>query len=194
MSTLRQHTSVSAEEYLAVEREAEFKSEYLDGVVYEMTGASLDHIQIVSNLAHELSGQLNARPCRVLSNEMKVRMPDSQKFFYPDVTVLCDKPQFHDERTDTILNPLLIIEVLSKSTEAFDRGVKFQAYQGLDSLREYLLVAQDKPAVEQFVRQPDGSWTYRAVIGLESSLQLPSVESTLRLSAVYHQVDWDQAL
>ncbi len=191
MSTQRD-TYISPEEYLAFERAAEYKSEYLDGVIYAMTGASLDHIQIVGNITHELSDQLNARPCRVLANEMKVRMSDSRKFFYPDVTVLCDKPQFHDERTDIILNPLLIIEVLSKSTEAFDRGAKFQAYQGLDSLREYLLVAQDKPAVEQFVRRPDGSWTYRAVSGLESSLLLPSVECTLGLSAVYHQVEWDQ--
>jgi Uma2 family endonuclease len=191
MSTQR-NTYVSPEEYLAFEREAEYKSEYVDGVIYAMTGASLNHIQIVSNITHALSGQLNARPCRVLSNEMKVRMPDSRKFFYPDLTVLCDKPQFHDERTDIILNPLLIIEVLSKSTEAFDRGAKFQAYQGLDSLREYLLVAQDKPVVEQYVRQPDGSWMYRVVIGLESSLLLPSAECTLGLSEVYHQVEWDQ--
>lgn len=191
MSTHRD-TYISPEEYLAFEREAEYKSEYLDGVTYAMTGASLDHVQIVGNIAHELSGQLNARPCRVLSNDIKVRMPDSRKFFYPDVTVLCEKPQFHDERTDIILNPLLIIEVLSKSTEAFDRGAKFQAYQSLASLQEYLLVAQDKPAVEQYVRRPDGSWTYRAVIGLESSLPLPSVECTLGLGGVYHQVDWDQ--
>jgi Uma2 family endonuclease len=194
MSTLRQHTSVSAEEYLSAEREAEFKSEYLDGEVYAMTGASLNHIQIVSNITRVLSNQLLTRPCRVLSNEMKVRMPDSRKFFYPDLTVLCDKPRFHDERTDTILNPLLIVEVLSKSTEAFDRGAKFQAYQGLDSLREYVLVAQDKPAVEQYVRRPDGSWNYRAVVGLDSSLSLPSVECTLDLSSVYDKVEWDQAL
>jgi Uma2 family endonuclease len=125
---------------------------------------------------------------------MKVRMPDSRKFFYPDVTVLCGDPQFHDERTDTILNPLLIIEVLSKSTEAFDRGGKFHAYQQLESLQEYLLVAQDRPAVEQYVRQPDGTWTYRAAVGIESSLPLPSIECTLGLSAVYDRVSWDQTL
>lgn len=194
MSTLRQQTSVSAEEYLAVEREAEFKSEYLDGAVYAMTGATISHIRIVTNLTIELGLQVRGRPCSVLSNEMKVRMPDSRKFFYPDVAVVCGQPQFHDERTDIILNPLLVIEVLSKSTESFDRGTKFQAYQGLDSLREYVLVAQDKPAVEQYVRQSDGSWTYRAAVGLESSLSLPSVECTLDLSAVYDKVEWDQAL
>lgn len=191
MSTQRD-TYISPEEYLAFEREAEYKSEYLDGVLSAMTGASFRHIQAVTNLAAELTQKLRDRPCVVLSNEMKVRLPDSRKFFYPDLTVVCDKPKFHDERTDTILNPLLIIEVLSKSTEAFDRGAKFQAYQSLNSVSEYLLVAQDKPAIEQYVRQSDGSWTYRAVIGLESSLLLPSVECTLDLRAVYDKVEWDQ--
>src|ERR671917_588299 len=138
MSTLRQQTYVSPEEYLALERESEFRSEYLDGVVYAMTGASIWHIQIVSNITRELSSQLRGRPCRVLSNEMKVRLPDSRKFYYPDVTVVCGEPQFHDERTDIIINPVLLIEVLSKSTEAFDRGDKFQSYQQLASLQEYL--------------------------------------------------------
>lgn len=185
------NTFVSPEEYLAVERESDTKSEYFEGVVYAMTGASLRHIQIVSNLTTELTTQFRARPCRALANEMKVRLPDSRKFFYPDVTVVCGKPLFHDERTDIILNPVLVIEVLSPSTEAFDRGAKFQAYQMLDSLNEYVLVAQDRAVVEQYVRQSDGKWTYVAVIGLESSLQLPSVECTLNLSAVYDKVEFD---
>lgn len=185
------NTFVSPEEYLAVERESDTKSEYFDGTVYAMTGASLRHIQIVSNLTIELGTQLRARPCRALPSEMKVRLPDSRKFFYPDMTVVCGKPLFHDERTDIILNPVLVIEVLSPSTEAFDRGAKFQAYQTLNSLMEYVLVAQDKPVVEQYVRRADGKWDYTAVIGLESSLLLPSVECTLNLSAVYDKVDFD---
>lgn len=191
MSTQPTTSFVTPEEYLAVEREAETKSEYLNGAVYAMTGASINHIRVVSNLTRELSTQLLARQCDVLPSEMKVRMPDSQKFFYPDVTVVCGEPQFHDGRTDVILNPVLLVEVLSKSTEAFDRGAKFQAYQQLSSLREYLLVAQDKPAVEQFVRQTDETWNYRALIGRESSLYLPSVECTLNLGAVYDKVDWE---
>ena len=194
MSTLRQQAHVSPEEYLALERESEFKSEYLDGAVYAMTGASIWHVQIVGNITALLSTQLRQKPCRVLASEMKVRLADSRKFFYPDVTVVCGDPQFHDERTDIILNPLLVIEVLSKSTEAFDRGGKFLAYQQLESLQEYLLVAQDRAAVEQFVRQTDGTWTYRAAVGLEGSLALPSVECALALSAVYDKVSWDQTL
>jgi Uma2 family endonuclease len=185
------NTYVSPEEYLAVERESDTKSEYYDGVVYAMTGARINHIRIVTNLTVELATQLRGRRCDVLSNEMKVRLQNSRKFFYPDVTVVCGKPLFHDEREDIILNPLLVIEVLSKSTEAFDRGAKFQAYQTLDSLKEYLLVAQDKPIIEQYVRQSDGKWTYTALVGLENSLTLPSVECTLNLSAVYDKVDFD---
>jgi Uma2 family endonuclease len=185
------NTFVSPEEYLAAERESDTKSEYFDGVVYAMTGARINHIRIVTNLTTELATQLRGRRCDVLSNEMKVRLQDSRKFFYPDVTVVCGELQFHDERRDILLNPLLVIEVLSKSTEAFDRGAKFQAYQTLDSLKEYVLVAQDKPVIEQFVRQADRKWTYTSVVGLESSLSLPSIECTLSLSAVYDKVDFD---
>lgn len=191
MTTQPTNATLTPDEYLAVERESEFRSEYVDGVVYEMTGASLSHIRIVTNLTRELSQQLLGRTCEALSNEMKVRMTDSRKFFYPDVTVLCGEPQFHDERADIILNPTLIIEVLSPSTEAFDRGLKFQSYQRIESLREYVLVAQDKYVVEQYVRQDDGKWTYSATIGRESSLMLPSVECTLNLGAVYDRVNLD---
>ncbi|MDQ3803076.1 MAG: Uma2 family endonuclease [Acidobacteriota bacterium] len=190
MTTLTQPTTLlTPEEYLAAEREAETKSEYVDGVVYPTTGARLRHIVIVGNLTTELNTQLRGRPCFVLPSEMKVRLPDASKFFYPDITVVCDEPQFHDERTDIILNPVLLIEVLSKSTEAFDRGLKFLAYQQFPSLREYLLVAQDAAAVEQFVKQDDGSWGYRFVTGREGSLTLPGVECTLNLGAVYDKVD-----
>ncbi|MDQ3917826.1 MAG: Uma2 family endonuclease [Acidobacteriota bacterium] len=182
---------VTPDEYLAAERLSEGRSEYLDGVVCPMTGASLKHIQIVSNITAELSLQLRARPCGVLPIDLKVRLPDSRKFFYPDLSVVCGELKFHDQRRDIILNPLLVIEVLSKSTEAFDRGAKFQAYQTIDSLKEYVLVAQDKPFVEQFVRQADAKWTYTSVAGLEGSLSLPSVECTLNLSAVYDKVDFD---
>jgi Uma2 family endonuclease len=192
VTTLTQPTTLlTPEEYLAAEREAETRSEYVDGVVYEMTGAQINHIRIVTNLIIELGLQLRDRPYDVLATEMKVRMPDSRKFFYPDISVVSGEPQFHDDRKDIILNPVLLVEVLSKSTEAFDRGLKFQAYQQLPSLREYLLVAQDKPLVEQFVREADGKWTYTAAVGPEGSLALPSIECELQLGAVYHKVDFN---
>src|SRR5256714_1389676 len=185
-------TYVTPDKYLAAERQTETKNEYLDGIVYEATGASYRHALLIGALATEIGTQLKTRAYSVLISLMKVRLPDSHGFFYPDVSVIDDNEvQFHDEQTDVILNPVLVIEVLSPSTEAFDRGAKFQAYQTLDSLKEYVLVAQDKPIVEQYVRQPDGKWTYTAVAGLESSLALPSVECTLNLSAVYDKVDLD---
>ncbi|MDT7690119.1 MAG: hypothetical protein QOE46_2878 [Acidobacteriota bacterium] len=188
MSTLTV-THVTPDEYLAAERLSETRSEYLDGGVYPMTGAKIDHIRVVANLTTELVTQLRGRRCDVLASEMKVRLPDSRKFFYPDLSVVCGEPQFHDDRRDIILNPVLVIEVLSESTEAFDRGAKFHAYQTLDSLEEYVLVAQDRPIIEQYVRSEGGKWTYTSAEGLESSLTLPSVECTLNLSAVYDKVD-----
>ena len=190
MSTLTV-THVTPEEYLAAERLSETRSEYIDGSVYPVTGAKLNHTQIVSNLIIELGVQLRARPCRVLPIDQKVRMPDSRKFFYPDVSVICGEPQFHDDRKDVVLNPVVIIEVLSKSTEAFDRGAKFEAYRTIESLKEYLLVAQDRPFIEQFAKNAAGKWEYVSAIGLDSSLALPSIECTLNLGAVYDKVDFN---
>ncbi|HZI18496.1 MAG TPA: Uma2 family endonuclease [Pyrinomonadaceae bacterium] len=189
MSTQLTATRLTPEEYLAAERESEFKSEYVEGVVYAMTGASVSHIQVVLNISSELKGQLRGRSCLVLPSEMKVKLPDSRKFFYPDIVVICGQPAFHDERRDIIENPLLLIEVLSESTEKFDRGAKFQAYQTLESLREYVLVAQDRPIVEQYVRGDGGTWIYSATIGIESTLRLMSIECVLRLADVYENVE-----
>ena len=191
MTTQTITTYVTPDEYLATQRLSEDRAEYLDGVVCPMTGATINHIRVVANLTAELVVQLRGKKCDVLPIDMKVRMPDLQKFFYPDVVVVGGEPQFHDDRKDIILNPIIIIEVLSPSTEAFDRGAKFHAYQTLESLKEYLLAAQDGPYVEQYVRGENGKWTYRAVSGLEASVKLPSVECTLNLSAVYDKVDFN---
>jgi Uma2 family endonuclease len=188
MSTQPQ-TYLTPEEYLAIERQTEYKSEYIDGVMYAMSGASFKHNVIVANVVSELVQQLKGRPCRALPSDIKVRMPDSRKFFYPDVSVVCGEPQFHDERADVILNPTLIVEVLSESTAAFDRGEKFQAYQQMGTLQEYLLISQDKILVEQYVRQAREKWTYIAMVGFDSALTLPSIECTLSLKAVYDKTD-----
>jgi Uma2 family endonuclease len=190
MSTLTV-THVTPEEYLADERLSETRSEYLDGGVFPMPGGSLNHNQITLNLALELGTQLRTTPCRVLWMDLKVRMPDSRKFCYPDLVVVCAELQFHDDRKDVILNPDLVVEVLSPSTEAFDRGAKFRAYQTMESLKEYLLVSQGKPLIEQYLRNDDGEWRYRAAEGLESALTLPSIGCTLNLGAVYDKVDFN---
>jgi Uma2 family endonuclease len=189
MSTLTV-THVTPEEYLAAERLSETRSEYLDGGVYPMPGGSANHTRIVLNVSTELNNQLGERPCDVFPIDMKVRMPGSNKFFYPDVTAVCGELQYHDERKDIITNPDLVIEVLSPSTEAFDRGAKFEAYRTVESLKEYVLISQDKPLVEQYVRNGDGSWKFTEAVGVESSLTLPSIECTLNLAAVYKRVEF----
>ncbi|HEX8189468.1 MAG TPA: Uma2 family endonuclease [Pyrinomonadaceae bacterium] len=190
MSTLTV-TRVTPEEYLAAERSSETRSEYLDGGVHPMTGASVNHSRITLNIGAELNIQLRGRRCDVFAIDLKVRLPDSQKFFYPDVSVVCGELQFHDERKDIITNPDVVIEVLSPSTEAFDRGAKFQAYRTIDSLKEYLLVGQHGPLVEQYVKGEDGRWSLTEAAGLESSLTLPSISCTLNLAAVYDKVDFN---
>ncbi len=190
MSTLTV-THVTPEEYLAAERLSETKSAYLDGSVLPMSGATVNHIQIVSNITSELSAQLRARQCRVLASDLKVGLQDSRKFFYPDVTVVCGELQYYDDRRDIILNPDIVFEVLSPSTEAFDRGAKFQAYRTVESLKEYILVSQERTLVEQYVRNGDAGWTYKPASVLGSSLTLPSIECTLSLNAVYDKVDFN---
>ena len=190
MSTLTV-THVTPEEYLAAERLSETKSEYIDGGVYPVTGATESHSTIVLNIGAELNVQLRGRECKAFVLDMKVRLPGSNKFFYPDAVVVCGKLQYHDERKDIIGNPDVVIEVLSPSTESFDRGAKFEAYRAIESLKEYLLVAQDRPFVEQFVKNEAGKWEYASAVGFGSSLTLQSIGCTLNLAAVYDKVDFN---
>ena len=176
---------LSTEEYLAIERQAEYKSEYVDGVMYAMAGGSERHNLIAGNLITELNIQLKKAPCRVYPSDLKVRVPNSTKFFYPDVSVVCGEPEFADDARDVILNPILIVEVLSESTAAFDRGKKFQSYQQIESLQEYLLVAQDEYVVEHYLRQENNHWLYTKVTGLEETLVLPTLKCQLTLSDIY---------
>ena len=190
MSTLTV-THVTPEEYLAAERLSETRSEYIDGGVFPMTGATENHSTVVLNIGAELNVQLRGRGCKAFVIDMKVRLPGSNKFFYPDAVVVCGERQYHDGRKDIITNPDVVIEVLSPGTESFDRGAKFEAYRTVESLKEYLLVAQDKPFIEQFVKNEAGKWEYASAIGLESSLTLPSIGCTLNLGAVYDKVDFN---
>src|SRR5437868_44022 len=179
---------LSPEEYLAVERKAEYKSEYVDGVMYAMAGGSERHNLIAANTIISIGVQLRASPCRVYPSDLKVRVPNSKKFFYPDVSVVCGETRFADDERDIVLNPILIVEVLSESTAAFDRGKKFQAYQQLESLQEYLLVAQDEYIVEHYLRQEQNHWLYTKVLGLEETLALPTLKCQLALSDIYSKV------
>ncbi len=160
-------TFVTPEEYLAYERRAEYKNEYFDGEIVAMTGASRKHNLIMTNVLGALWEQLRGKPCEVYPSEMRVRIPATNLYTYPDVVVVCGEPNFEDEHVDTLLNPTLIVEVLSKSTAAYERTVKFGHYRTLESLAEYLLVAQDEYHVAQHTKQPDGWWLLADIRGSE---------------------------
>lgn len=179
---------LTPEEYLAIERQAEFKSEYIDGVMYAMAGGSPEHSLVSANVTGELHFQLKKSACRVFNSDQRVRVPGKRKYLYPDVTVVCDQPQFADDEKDVLLNPLLIVEVLSDSTEKYDRRRKFFYYQEIESFREYLLVAQDAPIILHYVKQPDSSWLCTRIEGLDQTLTLSTINCQLALKDIYAKV------
>jgi Uma2 family endonuclease len=180
------------EQYLALERESEIKHEYYDGEIFAMVGATEPHVLITGNLGYALKSQLRDRPCRVYASDMKVKVSATGLYTYPDVVVVCGEREFEDDRRDTLLNPGVIIEVLSPSTEAYDRGKKFAHYRTIESLAEYLLVAQDTPRVERYLRQPDGDWLLHEAASLDDAVSLPTIQCGLKLSEVYEGVELDE--
>ena len=178
---------ISPDEYLRLERAAETKSEYDDGFIYAMAGARERHNLIVAGLVRSLGNRLPSR-CRVYPSDMKVRILNPTRFYYPDVSVVCGPPRFADDETDVLLNPLIVFEVLSDSTAARDRGRKFRSYQTIDSLQEIVLVSQDLYLVEHFRRESE-RWIYTAAQGRDARLTLPAVECELPLDDIYYQVE-----
>ncbi len=176
------------EQYLAKERKADFRNEYINGEIQAMAGASREHILLVTNLVRELDTQLLERPCETYSTDMKVKINVAGNYVYPDVVVACGDIRLEDSLGDTLLNPLVIVEVLSPSTELKDRGEKFLQYQWLESLADYVLVSQNKVLVEQFARQPNGHWLYSRLDSREDVLSLTSLGCALPLSRIYHRV------
>lgn len=179
---------LTPEDYLALERQAEIKSEYLDGEMFAMTGGTRRHSLAIGNLVRELSLQLKNRPCEVFPTDLRVHIPATGLYTYPDVIVVCGEPRFQDEHQDTLLNPTVIIEVLSPTTEAYDRGKKFEHYRSIGSLAEYLLVSQSEPHVEQYLRQDDNRWLFTETAGLEATLALPSIQCVLVLAEIYEKI------
>ena len=179
---------LSPQQYLAIERAAEERSEYLDGEMVAMTGGSRNHCLIAGNLLRELGVQLRDRPCEVYPTDLRVQVSETGLYTYPDVVVVCGEPQFEDDLFDTLLNPTVIVEVLSPTTESYDRGRKFEHYRALASLAEYLLVSQTQPRIERFLRQADGLWLFGDAAGLEAALTLPSIGCELKLAEVYAKV------
>ncbi|MBK9749219.1 MAG: Uma2 family endonuclease [Chloroflexi bacterium] len=192
MSALPQKSFVemTEEEYLAFERASQFKHEFRNGEVIAMVGASERHTLIAGSTHYSLYGQLRDRPCKVYLETMRVKIRAVKVNTYPDISVICGEPQFADREFDTLINPTLIIEVLSPSTETYDRGRKFSYYRALGSLQEYVLISQDSPHIERYIRQNHDGWLLTEAQGLEASIELTSIDCTLKLAEVYEQIDF----
>ena len=187
------------DEYLAMERESLERHEFIDGEIYEMAGESEEHGTISVNLTTEISIQLRGTPCRSFTKDMKVRsgpVPRSRYlmkgfYSYPDLVVVCGERQYHDKYKDVLLNPTVIIEVLSSSTEAFDRDEKFRRYrENLPSLTDYILVAQTEPFIDHYHREAENRWVLSSYKGLETNFTIESINCTLRLADVYDRIEF----
>jgi Uma2 family endonuclease len=177
---------LTAREYLIQERQAEVKSEFLDGEVFAMAGGTRRHSLIAFNLGGEIRASLKGKPCQVLNSDMRLKVEATGLYAYPDVQVACGELRFEDDREDTLLNPKIIAEVLSESTAAWDRE-KFWHYRNLESLAEYVLVAQDAWRIEHYVRQPDGTWRLETIEGEGGVLSLPAIKCKIPLTEIYAQ-------
>jgi Uma2 family endonuclease len=184
----RPNPYITAEEYLAAEREAEFKSEYYDGEVFAMSGASREHNLLVSNLIISLGNRLSDS-CSVFPSDMRVHIPDTGLYTYPDVSVVCGEEQYLDDAyLDTLLNPVVLLEVISMSTGKNDRGSKFMFYKSIPSLQHYVLVDSQRVVVGTHSRTSNGAWLYQEVEGLAATLSLPALNLVLPLSELYRKV------
>lgn len=180
---------LTAAEYLAIERAAEFKSEFFDGEMFAMAGASPAHNTVKENLIGELHGRLKGGPCRTFSSDQRVKIDRTGLYTYPDLVIVCGEPEFDPLDQDTLLNPQVVFEVLSKSTESYDRGAKFRHYQQLPSVQEVVLVAQDRIQIDRFVRQPDGDWRLTVFADLQSEFSLITVPVKFPVADVYAGVE-----
>ena len=189
MSTVPKPT-LTPQEYLVQERKAAFKSEYYHGEVFAMAGATREHNLIVGNVVRETGYSLKARPCEVYPSDMRVKVSSTGLYTYPDATVVCGGPEFDDEQFDTLLNPTVLFEVLSESTESYDRGAKFRQYRKIASLKEYVIISPDRASVECYIRQADGGWLLQEYQALEQTATFESINVTIALSEIYRNVEF----
>ncbi len=181
-------TKLTPEEYLEKERKAEYKSEYFDGEIFAMAGAKRNHNKVTTNVGGLIWQHLKGKDCESYSNDMRVFVPKTGLYTYPDVVVICGEPKFQDNVFDTLLNPTLLIEVLSDTTENYDRGKKFQHYRSIESLQEYVSVSQDEARIEKYVKQGDGFWVLSEAVGLDAKIKLDAIDCELALSEVFDKV------
>ena len=186
-------TKVTEEEYLAIDRAAEVRSEFFDGEMFAMSGGSMRHARLQRNIIVELHARLLGSKCEVFTSDFRVRISSCRMYAYSDVTVVCGKPILADERQDILLNPAVIFEVLSPSTEYYDRGPKFQYYRAIESLTDYILVDQNQVRIEQYTRGAANTWTLRDYQRPEEDLQIPSIGISLALERIYDRVELPKA-
>lgn len=191
MASAAAHTFPTPEEYLAFERKATTKHEYLNGQIVAMSGASREHNLITGNMFNGLYTQLIDRACETYVSEMRVKHHQTDSYTYSDIVVVCDEPRFEDDVFDTLLNPIVLIEVLSPSTEAYDRGEKFAHYRQIASLQEYILVSQDRIRVEHYLQQGT-QWLLTEFRELQEVLALVSIRCELRLSDIYRRITFSE--
>jgi len=190
LAKLKVETLSTPEDYLSFERESEARHEFLDGEIFQMAGESLSHSRVCINLGGEVRAKLKGKSCEALSPNMKVRTSTASLFSYPDLTIVCGEPLFHDRKKDVLTNPQVIFEVLSPSTAEYDRTTKFQRYRmDNETLTDYILVSQDKPFVEHFFRQTDGKWLYQSYGALEDFLKIETIDCELSLREIYDRVE-----
>ncbi len=193
MSAIPKH-KLTIEEYIEFDKNTEGRWEYFDGEVVDMAGGSLNHNRIASNISRNLGNQLEDKECIALPGDMRLKVPKALPYRYPDVVVVCGEPIIETiQGQEMLVNPLLIVEVLSASTKAYDFDLKFTAYQSIQSFREYLLVAQDRAHVTQYVRQPDEQWLRRDIEGMENVVRLASVDCELTFNEIYRLVKFPPA-
>ena len=180
---------ISIEEYFAQEETAELRSEYYCGDVFAMAGGTPNHNRITVNLASLLNSQFRGRPCEAFSSDLRVQVARDVHYTYPDVAVVCGELILAEGRTDTITNPVVIMEVLSESTRDYDRGSKFTAYRSIETLTDYILIDQDTIHIEYFSKELDGAWRLREFFNSEEVVEITSIEATLLVKVVYERVD-----
>ena len=180
----------SAKEYLALEEGADSKSEYHNGTIYTMAGGSFNHDMISGNVYAALHSFARSGSCLAFTSNMKLKIDAHNLYLYPDAMLICGKPQFEKNRTDVVLNPILLVEVLSKSTESYDRGKKFEFYRTLATVQEYLLIDQERLYVEHYRKLHMGRWEYTVVPGFDETVKLQSIQLEIPIQLLYEQVDW----
>lgn len=183
---------LTPQEYLEIERGSATRHEYYYGKLYAMAGASFNHNRIVSNIVVGYGSKIKPGGCDIFSSDLRVHIPQTQSFVYPDIVIVCGKEEFFDREKDTLLNPLIIMEVLSESTAEYDRTTKFRGYRRIESLKEYLLVAQDTMRVEQYVRQTEELWTYRVYETPDALVRLESAGVELAVAEIYAKVNFEE--